>query len=73
MVVGAVSKGPMRFNALMRLIDGVSHRNVDTDVARTRARWSREADGLCFASAEGRVRAHREGRFSAKPLSALSE
>jgi DNA-binding HxlR family transcriptional regulator len=26
MVVGALSKGPMRFNALMRLIGGVSHR-----------------------------------------------
>lgn len=26
MVVGALSNGPMRFNALQRLIDGVSHR-----------------------------------------------
>ena len=26
MVVGGLSKGPMRFNALLRLIDGVSHR-----------------------------------------------
>jgi DNA-binding HxlR family transcriptional regulator len=26
MVVGALSKGPLRFNALMRAIDGVSHR-----------------------------------------------
>ncbi|MGX8013383.1 winged helix-turn-helix transcriptional regulator [Mesorhizobium sp. ORM8.1] len=26
MVVGALSRGPMRFNALMRLIGGVSHR-----------------------------------------------
>ncbi|MGY8665021.1 helix-turn-helix domain-containing protein [Bradyrhizobium sp. UFLA05-109] len=26
MVVGVLSKGPMRFNATMRLIDGISHR-----------------------------------------------
>lgn len=26
MVVGGLSNGPMRFNALLRLIDGVSHR-----------------------------------------------
>lgn len=26
MVVGGLSSGPMRFNALLRLIDGVSHR-----------------------------------------------
>ena len=26
MVAGALSKGPMRFNARLRLIDGVSHR-----------------------------------------------
>lgn len=26
MVVGALSKGPMRFNALLRLIEGISHR-----------------------------------------------
>jgi PadR family transcriptional regulator PadR len=38
--------------------------NVDTHVTRTGTRWSREPDGLRFGSAEGRVRAHRGGRFA---------
>ncbi|MCB1487979.1 MAG: helix-turn-helix transcriptional regulator [Bauldia sp.] len=40
MVVGVLSKGPLRFNAMMRAIDGVSHRML------TRTLRSLERDGL---------------------------
>jgi DNA-binding HxlR family transcriptional regulator len=53
MVVGGLSKGPMRFNALLRLIGGVSHRMLtltlrglehasssERSIRRSRQRWS---------------------------------
>jgi DNA-binding HxlR family transcriptional regulator len=40
MVVGALSKGPLRFNAIMRVVDGVSHRMLTLTLR------SLECDGL---------------------------
>lgn len=40
MVVGALANGPMRFNAIMRVIDGVSHRMLTITLR------SLEGDGL---------------------------
>jgi DNA-binding HxlR family transcriptional regulator len=40
MVVGALSQGPLRFNAIMRAIDGVSHRMLTLTLR------SLECDGL---------------------------
>ena len=39
MVDGALSKGPMRFNALLRLIDGVSHRMPTLTENRREISW----------------------------------
>ena len=51
MVVGGLSKGPMRFNALLRLIGGVSHRMLTLTLRGFCTRWSRQANG-----ASGRFR-----------------
>ena len=73
MVVGALSKGPMRFNALMRLIDGVSHRMLTLTLRGL------EHDGLVkrtvYASVPPKVEYELTavGASLVKPLSALSE
>ena len=72
MAVGALSKGPMRFNALLRLIGGVSHRML------TLTLHGLEHDGLVKRTVYPAVPAKVEyeltdvGRSLIKPLSALS-
>ena len=71
MVVGGLSKGPMRFNTLLRLIGGVSHRMLTLTLV--------EHDGLVKRTVYPSVPAKVEyeltevGRSLIKPLSALSE
>src|SRR5687767_8762259 len=73
MVVGGLSKGPMRFNALLRLIGGVSHRMLTLTLRGL------EHDGLVKRTVYLSVPAKVEyeltdvGRSLIKPLSALSE
>lgn len=73
MVVGALSKGPMRFNALLRLIDGVSHRMLTLTLRGL------EHDGLVkrtvYASVPPKVEYELTavGSSLVKPLRALSE
>jgi DNA-binding HxlR family transcriptional regulator len=73
MVVGGLSKGPMRFNALLRLIGGVSHRMLTLTLRGL------ENDGLVKRTVYPSVPAKVEyeltdvGRSLIKPLSALSE
>jgi DNA-binding HxlR family transcriptional regulator len=73
MVVGALSKGPMRFNALLRLIDGVSHRMLTLTLRGL------EHDGLVkrtvYASVPPKVEYEltAAGASLVKPLRALSE
>jgi DNA-binding HxlR family transcriptional regulator len=73
MVVGALSKGPMRFNALLRLIDGVSHRMLTLTLRAL------EHDGLVkrtvYASVPPKVEYELTpvGSSLVKPLRALSE
>ena len=72
MVVGGLSKGPMRFNALLRLIGGVSHRMLTLTLRGL------ENDGLVKRTVYPTVPAKVEyeltdvGRSLIKPLSALS-
>jgi len=72
MVVGGLSKGPMRFNALLRLIGGVSHRMLTLTLRGL------EHDGLVKRTVYPSVPAKVEyeltdvGRSLIKPLSALS-
>src|SRR3954469_8098457 len=73
MVVGGLSKGPMRFNALLRLIGGVSHRMLTLTLRGL------EHDGLVTRTVYPSVPAKVEyeltevGRSLIKPLRALSE
>ena len=73
MVVGGLSKGPMRFNALLRLIGGVSHRMLTLTLRGL------ENDGLVKRTVYPSVPAKVEyeltdvGSSLIKPLSALSE
>ena len=73
MVVGALSKGPMRFNALLRLIDGVSHRMLTLTLRGL------ERDGLVkrtvYASVPPKVEYELTavGASLVKPIRALSE
>ncbi|OYU41528.1 MAG: hypothetical protein CFE44_29270, partial [Burkholderiales bacterium PBB4] len=72
MVVGALSKGPMRFNALLRLIGGVSHRMLTLTLRGL------EQDGLVkrtvYATVPPKVEYEltEAGRSLIEPLSALS-
>ena len=73
MVVGGLSKGPLRFNALLRLIGGVSHRMLTLTLRGL------EHDGLVKRTVYPTVPTKVEyeltdvGRSLIKPLSALSE
>ena len=73
MVVGGLAKGPMRFNALLRLIGGVSHRMLTLTLRGL------EHDGLVKRTVYPSVPPKVEyqltevGRSLIKPLSALSE
>lgn len=73
MVAGGLSNGPMRFNALLRLIDGVSHRMLTLTLRGL------EHDALVKRTVNPSVPAKVEyelteiGRSLIKPLSALSE
>lgn len=72
MVVGALSKGPVRFNALLRLIDGVSHRMLTLTLRGL------EQDGLVHRKVYPTVPPKVEYRLTEigssliEPLSALS-
>ena len=72
MVVGGLAKGPMRFNALLRLIGGVSHRMLTLTLRGL------EHDGLVKRTVYPSVPAKVEyeltdvGRSLIKPLRALS-
>ena len=72
MVVGALSKGPVRFNALLRLIDGVSHRMLTLTLRGL------EQDGLVHREVYPTVPPKVEyqlteiGSSLIEPLSALS-
>lgn len=72
MVVGALSKGPVRFNALMRLIGGVSHRMLTLTLRGL------EQDGLVKRTVYPTVPPKVEyqltdvGRSLIEPLSALT-
>ncbi|WP_418120691.1 winged helix-turn-helix transcriptional regulator [Variovorax sp. 350MFTsu5.1] len=72
MVVGGLSKGPMRFNALLRLIDGVSHRMLTLTLRGL------EQDGLVKRTVYPTVPPKVEyeltavGRSLIEPLSTLS-
>lgn len=73
MVVGGLSTGPMRFNALLRLIGGVSHRMLTLTLRGL------EGDGLVKRTVYPTVPPKVEyeltevGRSLIKPLHALSE
>jgi DNA-binding HxlR family transcriptional regulator len=72
MVVGALSKGPMRFNALLRFINGVSHRMLTLTLRGL------EHDGLVKRTVYPSVPAKVEYELTAigaslvKPLGSLS-
>ena len=71
MVVGALSKGPVRFNAIMRLIGGVSHRMLTLTLRGL------ERDGLVKRTAYATIPPKVEyelteiGRSLIKPLKTL--
>ena len=73
MVVGALSQGPMRFNALLRLIGGVSHRMLTLTLRAL------EQDGLVKRTVYPTVPPKVEyeltdvGASLIKPLKTLSE
>lgn len=72
MVVGALSNGPVRFNALLRLIEGVSHRMLTLTLRGL------EQDGLVkrtvYPTVPPKVEYEltRVGRSLIEPLSVLS-
>jgi len=72
MVVGVLSKGPLRFNAMMRQIGGVSHRMLTLTLR------SLERDGLVSRTAYATIPPRVEyeltdaGRSLIKPLRVLS-
>lgn len=72
MVVGGLSNGPVRFNALLRMIDGVSHRMLTLTLRGL------EQDGLVKRTVYPTVPPKVEyqltdvGRSLIEPLSALS-
>lgn len=72
MVVGALAKGPMRFNAIMRVIDGVSHRMLTLTLR------SLERDGLVKRTAYATIPPKVEydltklGRSLIEPLKTLA-
>ncbi|MCX8478090.1 MAG: helix-turn-helix domain-containing protein [Sphingomonas sp.] len=72
MVVGALSEGPMRFNAIMRTVDGVSHRMLTITLRGL------EADGLVKRTAYATIPPKVEyeltmlGRSLIDPLTALA-
>jgi DNA-binding HxlR family transcriptional regulator len=72
MVVGALSKGPLRFNALLRVIGGVSHRMLTLTLRAL------ERDGLVTRTVHPTVPPKVEyeltkvGRSLIEPLSSLS-
>lgn len=74
MVVGGLSKGPVRFNALLRLIDGVSHRMLTLTLTLR----GLEQDGLVKRTVYPTVPPKVEyeltavGRSLIEPLSTLS-
>jgi DNA-binding HxlR family transcriptional regulator len=73
MVVGALSEGPMRFNAIMRFVDGVSHRMLTITLRGL------ESDGLVKRTAYATIPPKVEyeltklGRSLIEPLTALSD
>ena len=73
MVVGALSEGPMRFNAIMRHIDGVSHRMLTITLRGL------ERDGLVNRTAYATIPPKVEyeltklGRSLIGPLTTLSD
>ena len=72
MVVGVLSDGPMRFNAIMRAIDGVSHRMLTITLRGL------ESDGLVTRTAYATIPPKVEyeltelGRSLKEPLSSLA-
>jgi len=72
MVVGALSKGPMRFNAIMRFIGGVSHRMLTLTLRNL------ESDGLVTRTAYATIPPKVEyelsdlGRSLIEPLEVLA-
>jgi DNA-binding HxlR family transcriptional regulator len=72
MVVGALSKGPLRFNAIMRVVDGVSHRMLTLTLR------SLECDGLVKRTAYATIPPKVEyeltklGRSLIEPLKTLA-
>jgi DNA-binding HxlR family transcriptional regulator len=72
MVVGALSKGRMRFNAIMRVVDGVSHRMLTLTLR------SLERDGLVTRTAYATIPPKVEyeltdlGRSLIEPLKAVA-
>ena len=72
MVVGALSKGPIRFNALLRLIGGVSHRMLTLTLRAL------ERDGLITRTAYATIPPKVEyeltklGRSLMEPLESLA-
>jgi DNA-binding HxlR family transcriptional regulator len=73
MVVGALSKGPVRFNAMMRMISGISHRMLTLTLRGL------ERDGLVKRTAYATIPPKVEyeltglGRSVTKPLRMLGD
>jgi hypothetical protein len=54
-VVGALAKGSMRFNVMLLLIGGVSHRMLTPHIAGPAARRSRQTADLCDNTSAGGI------------------